>query len=66
MGDKQSYQILNPKNIEVPETAEFIDISMTVEQAQWFIQRLQEALAQLRLKNEMLKNQIAKLKEVKR
>lgn len=44
----------------------FVEITLTAEQTQWFIEQLQENLDQCRLENEMLRAQITRLKEVER
>jgi len=45
---------------------EWVESKLSPEQARWFIEQLQQALSQSQQENEMLRNQIDRLKEVKR
>jgi len=45
---------------------EFVTLPLTADLAKWFIEKLVEELDQAHQENEMLKTQIARLKEVKR
>ena len=50
---------MNEKENESPE---FIEISLTAEQAKWFIDRLCEALERSQSEAEMLRNQLERSK----
>ena len=52
-------------NSPAAEDPEFIELSLTADQAKWFIEQLQKDLQKERQHNEMLRNQIDRIKEVR-